>query len=270
MAENDRMRRLCECLALACVMSACGAHEPPITSLAGEIHLHQYADGAHLSALFIDPPTPLAQTSFDSALPALPPGVYDQGDCTAYSLEACAGPSGCPSPPVLNGGPIAVDGLPMPIDFTYDPAMQIYTEYTILGPFLPGGIDAQIVASGQGVIPAFGGTVQLPQPFNPSSTIEAGLESGLQASWTPSNDGTQVKILLSVVPMTGYSVVATCTVDDSLGTYRVPDDLLALMPPAPRTLQLELSRYRLINMPLGDGRGVVVHGGFSVLSGRAE
>ena len=34
----------------------------------------------------------------------------------------------------------------------------------------------------------------------------------------------------------------------------------------PRQLELEVSRYRLLDVPIGGGRGVVLHASYSVLS----
>jgi hypothetical protein len=250
-------------------LGACKAADPPVRSLAGEIHLHQYGDGAHLSALFIDPATPIERTSFDSALPAAPPSLYDRNGCTAFLLSECDN-NGCPVPPPIDVGPVAVEGLPMPIDFKYDQQLEGYDDYTIIGPFLPPGAEPEIHASGSARFPAFSGSVKIPAEFNPSSTLMQGTSAGLEVSWTPSRDGSEVRVLVSVLPTMGTGAVASCQVDEALGQYRVPDDLMALLPPPPRQVQLELSRYRLANLPLGDGRAVVVHGGYSVLSAVTE
>ena len=184
-----------------------------------------------------------------------------------YSLAACAN-GGCEGPDPIDGGPVALEGLPMSVELSFDKQLGGYDDLTVEGPFVPGGKEVSIVATGGGKIPAFAGKVQLPLPFTPTSTLQSGIQAGLEVGWSPTKDGSIVQELLSAVPTMDYSVVATCTVDETAGRYRVPDAVLALMPPAPR--QLQLSRYRLVDIPVGDGAGVVVHGGYSVLSALTE
>jgi hypothetical protein len=233
------------------------------------VHIHQYSDGAHLSALFIDPATPVARTSFDSALPAAPPMLYDQNGCTAYSLGECEN-NGCPVPPLLDIGPVTLDGLPMPIELQWDRSLEGYSDFTFLGSFVDPGADVQIHAAGTAKFGKVDGSVHIPAAWNPSSTLANGTAAGLEASWTPSGDGSNVRVLVSVLPNTGFGAVADCVVSEAKGQYRVPDDLMALLPPPPRQVQLELSRYRLVDLPIGDGRAIRVHGGFSVLSAVME
>jgi len=248
---------------------ACGGSAPVIDRRIGEVHMHQYDTGAHLSVLFIAPGTPIARTSYDSALPSVQPLLYDAEGCTVYSLSSCEN-GGCKVPDPIDGGPVALDGLPRAVNLSFDEQLGGYDDLTVDGPFLPGGMKASIVAVGNAKVPAFTGHVQLPMPFSPTSTLQSGIGSGLEIGWSPTKDGSIVQVLLSSVPMAGYSMVATCTVDETTGRYRVPDAILALLPPAPRQLQLEITRYRLVDIPVGDGAGVVMHGGYSVLSALSE
>ncbi len=258
----ERMR-----LALAfsgLLAGACGG-APSISSRAGEVHLHQYSTGAHLSALFLDPPTPLAQTEFDSALPSVNAPVFDDGTCRVFVVRTC---TDCPALSVVDGGDVDVAGLPRPVDLAFHRDLGGYDDLVVDGQFLAGGAQAKVTSLGSERVPAFEASVRIPQPIAPSTTLESGLAGGLEVGWTPA--GGDVKIALTVVPIAGDVAAVTCVADEAAGRFRMSDAALALLPPPPRQLQLEVSRYQLLDVPLGDGRGVVVHGGNAVLSAVSE
>lgn len=249
----------------------CNDAGAPITSRAGEVHLHQYTSGAHLSVLYVDPPTPLAQTEFDSSLPSVNAPIYDRGGCRVFQIASCG--ASCPAPGLIDGGPIEMLGLQRPVDLAFDKRLGGYTDLVVErdGGFLVGGTRATVRAQGGGKIPPWEAEMVQPMPFSPSTTLDAGLSSGLEISWPSSgSDGAGVKILVNVIADSGLSGAITCELEDAAQHFRVPDDALALLPPAPRQVQLEVSRYRLVDVPLGDGRSVVVHGAYAVLSARAE
>ncbi len=256
---------------LAAVLLVGCSGERPIDHRVGEIHLHQYATGAHLQALFIDPPTPIEDTEFDSTLPGLITPSYDDGVCKVFPGGACPAP--CNSPTPIDAGRVRVAGLLRPVDLGWNPSLGSYEDLVTDGDFVTVGARAVVTGAGGGGVPAFSTELVIPPRLEPTSTLDSGLGAGFEASWRPTGEALRVQILLGATQTgpTGSSyATVSCFVDDALGRFRVPDAALALLPPAPRRLQLEMSRNRLVDVSLGDGRGIVVHGGHALLTGRSE
>ena len=258
----------------AACLSACGGSAATstsgITTRVGEVHMHQYASGGHVDALFVDPPTPIGETSFDAASPNTIPATLDSNGCQLYlAMNGCSG-TACPVSKEVDGGRVEVSGLPTPVELTYQPQFGSYTSYSTTADFLKGGVTARISGGGVGTVAAFAGEVEMPQVITPTTTLDNGIGAGLEISWAPVGDDSQVKVLLNVVPSTGYGASIVCFISENAARIRLPDAMMAHLPPAPRQLQLEVSRYRLKNVAMEGGTSVVLHGGYAVLSARAE
>lgn len=237
-----------------------------ITSRTGEVHIHQYPTGAHIEALFVDPPTPIEETDFDSTLPVRNPPILNDGDCRTYKIGGCSS-GDCRAPELVDGGRVRIEGLPQAVDMSFLPQFGSYSDPVVDdGMFLRAGMVAKVTGLGGGRVPPFESQIDVPTPIVPTSTLESGIASGLEVSWTPAGDGSRVKLLLNVVPASGDGGTITCYVDEALGRYRLPDAAIALLPPPPHTLQLEVNRYRLVEVPIGAGGSIVMHSGFAVLS----
>jgi len=256
-------------LGLLLLLGGClGAEPPRITSRTGEVHLHQYATGAHIEALFVDPATPVEQTEFDSTLPTRNPPFLEVDGCKVYDFGGCTG--ACRAPTLVDGGSVAIEGLPQAIELGYESQSGGYDNLILDGAVLTGGTVARVHGEGRGNIPSFSAEIVVPSTISPTTTLESGLSGGLELAWSSAGDGSHVKLVLNVVPADGTTVAIACYLDDTLGRFRLPDEALARLGPAPRTVQLEVSRYRLVDVPLGDGRAVVLHSGNSVLSATME
>jgi hypothetical protein len=248
---------------------ACG-HGDGITSRVGELHLHQYPFGGHITPLFINPPTPMAEVQFDSALPVLRTPMLVAGDCMVYVADGCV--RACLTPPApIDGGRIDIAGLAQPVTTVFHADFGgYYDDLSFDSDVLTGGTTVQVKGEGSAMVPPFATSLRLPMPITPTSTLASGLQNGLHVAWTAAGDDTRVRIELDVAPSAGNQVSVVCELTDGAQQLDLPDSVRALLPPAPRQLQLEVSRYRLTNVSLGDGRGVVVHGGYSVPSSAQE
>jgi hypothetical protein len=273
-AENGTVARLALHLALApwvCMpigLAACaGASE--VDRLVGEVHLHQNPMSAYVHALFVDPPTPVAQARGDSALPT-PPSLYEEGGCQAYEVRGCTGD--CNTPVTIDAGEVEIAGLAREIKLRYQPMFGGYDDLVFDGAFLPGGAMVDARGQGRGKVPAWEGSVRLADPLQISSTLGAGL-GGLRFDWSPGTRPAEIEALISVTPQGPDALptrVIRCAIDDAAGELRVPDAALALMPAAPRVIQIETTRQELVRVALGSGLGVVLHGGYSVSESRSE
>ncbi len=251
----------------ACAL-ACGSSPEAIATRIGEVHLHRYPSGGIVSTLFVDPPTPIAQTELDSALPNVYTPARTDGSCRLIVIGSCA--PRCAPPDPVDGGAVVVDGLAHALELTFDPKSGSYEPIQTDDLGAAAGALVTVRSPGAPHVAAFDGAVALPRRLTAASTLDAGLSRGLEASWTPADPGARILVDLTVVPRTGTGAIVRCDLDDAAGRVRVPDDLLALVPAAPRLVDLEISRYRIVDVPVGDGRSVVLHGSDSVLFGRDE
>jgi hypothetical protein len=237
----------------------------------GEIHLHQYEAGAHLQVLFIDPPSPIAQTSFDSTLPNQIAPLWTGDGCSVIPTGSC--PT-CMAPRPIDAGPVHIRGLARPVDLAFDQAMAAYEEVVTADDLLPDGTRITVDGDGlAGVVPPFSTMLAMPERAEPTSTLDSGLDAGFEASWGPSGGDVKFRVLLNITPTGGTGAPGAaidCLADDATGHFTLPAGARALIPARPRVTQLEITRSRLVDVALGDGRGVVVHGGFSSLTGKNE
>jgi hypothetical protein len=240
----------------------------PLSTRVGELHLHQYASSGIAASLFVDPPTPLAQTDLDSALPNVYTPALIDGPCKAIIYGSCA--PDCAPPDPVDGGSLSVAGLAHPLELRFDPRSGGYLQVKTSDLAEAAGAQVTVRSTGTAEIPGFEGVVELPRALDAASTLDAGIDDGLELSWTPADPGTKILVELTVVPRMGTAVIARCILDDEAARLALPLAVMALMPRGPRQIDLEISRYRLVDVPVGGGRSVVLHGSDTVPFARNE
>jgi hypothetical protein len=259
-------------LLMALAAAACGCGESHLDSRVGEVHLHQYPSGGIVSTLFVNPPTPLANTELDSALPNVYTPAQVSGPCKLILIGSCA--PHCAPPDPVDGGTVEIDGLEQPLSLSFNPRSGSYADLKTDALGAAAGTAVQVRATGAAHIAAFSGEIALPLPLNATTTLDQGLSGGLEIDWTPADPGASILIELTVVPRMGSGAIVRCILDhdhdNGLARFRVPDELLASVPAAPRLLDLEVARFHLDNVATGGGRSVVLHGSDSLLFARDE
>lgn len=274
--------------ALIAALAGCGADNapqgPPITRLAGDIHIHQYTDSGHALAQFAAAPLPLASVRLDGLGHLdFAPTIVD-GPCGLILPPTCRPACGddqyCSQPDVcsplrpftqVDGGEVRVSGgrlVPL-IRLLWSAASGgYYSEPADLGgPIFQGG---EVLAVRGGGIDryAFDGAVRAPQPLSlrdalpgPAGRLPAA--GALDLSWQPAG-AAAVEVFLTVSRSDGRWGQVSCQVPDQ-GAVRVGARLLAGLPPPPRTVTLTVSRVEQQLMPTREpGTGVAAHAEFSL------
>ncbi len=249
----------------AALVGACNGSSP-VTMLYGEVHIHQFADGAHLSALFVRAPVAAASVPGDEILPLIP-STTSAGACTLTPLDAAKQP---PAPALVDDGTlhlVAADGS-RTVELVWLQGTSSYAPITPLplgAPVFAGGVRIAVDGAGA-VMPAFSGAVVTPQPLMLTEPHALAIPAGgdLAITWPPAG-GERVTVDLVVSRSDGASMLIECRAADADGTVAVPRALLDALPPRPRDLQLEVSRDDIVRAPSRkSGQGVLLHAGFEV------
>src|SRR5215472_15790447 len=67
-----------------------GGSAGPVTSFAGELHLHQFPDGSPVWAAFLGDPVPISALQGDSVTEVDTAITAVEGPCTLYVLPTCS------------------------------------------------------------------------------------------------------------------------------------------------------------------------------------
>jgi hypothetical protein len=252
-----------------------------VTELVGEVHLHQYPDGSHAWAAFLQQGIPVTTfhrdsvTEIDTVVTKTdgPCNLYVAPTCTSVCLGAtfCYAPDTCQPLPAwtyINGGEVDVTGsslIPL-IRMYWDAAASSYDSDPAPGglTLFAGGEQLKIVG-GTGEF-AFRGTVPAPMPLvllSPSPSEDFHMPLGATAlplTWKSLNSGS-IEVLITASSPSGAEGEIRCYTDDT-GSLTVPADLMAAMPPPPRATTFEILRNVEIVMPIArPGAGVFIHAG---------
>jgi hypothetical protein len=246
---------------IAFVLCGCSGSSSP-TMLFGEVHIHQFADGAHLSALFVRAPVAASAVPGDEILPGTPPSLV-MGTCTLTRLDPTMLP---PVPALADAGNVHLSGPNRVVELAWRPPAG----YVPLTPLALGteafadGVRVDVSGDG-GTMPAFSGSVNTPpalvlvQPH----ALAVGDAGDLTIAWTPAPGDARITVDLVVSRADGASSLVECRVADSDGAVTIPRALLDGVPPRPRDLQLQVSRDDIVRAPSRrSGQGVILHAGF--------
>jgi hypothetical protein len=261
-AHFQRMRVTAIAWALVAGCGGSGSMDPGrIDSLYGEVHIHQFAEGSHLSALFVRTPVAAAAVDGDEILPSLPPNARD-GACTLTQLD----PAALPSVPALSeAGVVHLDG-DRAVELVWDGALMGYRlsqPLSLSAPAFAGGVTVQVTGDG-GAAPAFAGSVTTPPPLELTTprALALGDVGDLAIAWMPAHADV-VTIDLVVSTDDGRAAQIHCVADDAAGALAVPRTLLSGVPARPRDLQLMVSRDQIVRAPSHTARlGVILHAGW--------
>jgi len=275
-------------LAALCVVAGCGGGGPSqpspsaVSVLVGEVTIHEFVDWTHAWAVFLADGVPAAQARYDTILYA-PTSTTQLGACEVLRGPVCHVPCGAqaycqsddhcaPSPTrvFVDAGPLAVmggNGSLEPMTMRFDPASALYASTPSPGPGLvfTGGESLEIALAGGSGIPATRSTIVTPAPVQLTAPARDPLRvppnEPLHFAWTQGN-AEFLEILLvasSNVDATRWTSVR-CLTDDR-GEYDMPIAVLATLPPAPRTLHLEVTRNSERVIAIGAARGILIHTG---------
>ncbi len=233
---------------------------PFVSRLTGEVHVHQFPQGGHAWASFLSTPVPLAGINGDQLVNLEFAPTQREGRCTLYlpphctpactATALCLGQNSCvPLTPLpdVDAGEVRVTGSLL------HPTIRLW----FAGPDTPYDADPRPgatllytggetlrVAGGTGRF-AFAGDIPAPMPVivtAPDLTLPLRFfpAQDLTVTWQPA--GAQL-VLLQLVISTGDrgSGHIRCLSPDS-GKLTVPRDLMASLPPPPRSIRFELER----------------------------
>jgi hypothetical protein len=162
---------------------------------------------------------------------------------------------------IVNGHGIAE------VDLTFDGAARTYLPIVPLPPdrgIFIGGETLTISAAG-GAAGAFTGAIVAPRPLTLTgpATLAIADDQDLPITWVP-DDATQIGATLVASTSDGRWTLVSCTSADAAGRLVLPKALLAQLPPAPRDLQLQVSRAQLGTASGPGDTGVLLHAGYTV------
>jgi hypothetical protein len=256
----------------------------PVEALAGEITVHEFPDWTHAWAAFVTTPVPLDQVS-TGTLFHLPVESATLGACTVTlpptCSPACAAGAFCaadhclplPDRHLTEGGPVEVAGgagTVGAIHMAFAGGSGYYDSSPPPGPGLSftGAEKLHFAFGGGGAIPNVSAALNAPDLLlvtdlasQPLSAITGGV-----VRWAP-GPSELVEIVLSVASTvdSSRSVSLRCLALDD-GELILPPAAMALLPPPPREAHLQVSRDSNRVVSLGDGRGVLVHAGYTVVA----
>ncbi len=248
----------------------------PVTALVGELHLHQFPDGSHAWAAFIDPPLPMDALKGDSVTELDTAITKVEGPCTLYVTPTCTpdcaasafcqAPNQCvplPTWTYIDAGPIDVTGSSVvpQIRLFWDGPGDVYQADPPpgAGVLFAGGEDLRIVG-GTGDY-AFQG--ELPAPTRvvvrapDLSQLQLPTSGPLDVVWV-SEQTDEVEILVSASSSSGSANIRCVTGDT--GALTVPADFVEALPPPPRATRFEILRVEQRFLPIARaGQGLLVH-----------
>ena len=250
----------------------------PVTALTGEVHLHQFPDGAHAWTAFIEPPLPIQAMHGDSVTEVDTAATSIVGPCTLYMAPTCSrqcsdssfcyAPNDCanlPSWTYIDGGPVQVTGssvVPL-IRMWWNASAAAYDADPAPGftHLFAGGDDLELLG-GSGPY-AFTGDVPAPLPvslISPDPRADFLLETNgpFEISWV-SDHSDEIEILITAYATSGASAEIRCVTTDT-GAFTIPASLMRALPPPPRETRFEIVRNEQRVLPVArDGLGVYVH-----------
>ncbi|MCU1283549.1 MAG: hypothetical protein JWM53_7095 [bacterium] len=279
-------------LALALALGACsgsGGSDPPSLAdprLIGELTLHELfpPNWTHAWAVFLDPSGPLPPANADAALTMVPKTTPAVGQCELITESTCT--IQCPADTVCHWGSCAnakplplVDaglvhvtggmGPSSPMSLAFAPPFGIYESTPPPGPayLFAGGEILDISFDGGGPIPPIQTKLETPVWLDVTApdlrAVHLPKAGALHVAWNGVHR-TAIEFVLVVSSNTsGASVIVRCTLEDT-GTFDLAPELIAQVPPPPRSVHLELSRLTRQLAPAGSNRSVLLHGGFTV------
>jgi hypothetical protein len=256
-------------------------HPRPITQLAGEIHIHQFATGGHVGAELVMPPIPLASAGLASLLEIPYAVAATAGACRAVVRPYCSMDcpprqfcvardtcGGWPDEAPTEAGAIDITGgqRTARVDLAWQPDRAMYLPSPLGASVFTGGELLHVHAAG-GALQAFSADIVAPHTLVLTQPEVAPLRlptvGPLALAWVPdATDNTgEIRALLTVDDVQGQATTwIQCEAADGDGSLVVPESLVALLPPPPRNYILEVTRNVVTIAPLGDdGVGVRVH-----------
>lgn len=255
-----------------------GAPAAPITALVGEVHLHQFPLGSHAWAAFDQVPVPVAEVTTDTLHEIEPTPTLVEGPCALYQTPACspvcapgtycASTNRCaPLEPVLDvdDGPVDVQGSQLwpDIRLTFSSVTSPYVSVPAPGDVqLFAGGERLAYRGGEGAL-AFAGTVVAPREVivtapDLTQPLRFPTAAPLAIAWV-GEGADEIVVFLHASQESGTTAYVRCVTAD-VGTLDVPADIMAALPPPPRSIRLEVERdEQRIAATETSGLGVLVH-----------
>lgn len=239
---------------------------PTVTASSGivaDIHVHQFADGSHLTAGFVDQGVPLHDDLDDQLAQYVLDPVARDGACALYVTfrcdPICPGDSSyCSATNVcspytpkqyLDAGVVTVLGAARApvIHMQFQPNGRYYlADVPPTRPIFDGGESITVdVPAGRFGLHATATAPHAPVIASPTTLHVTG--APLVVSWAGKEGRVAVRLIVST--KSGDGAELACVVDDT-GGFTLPASLLSKLPPAPRDLHLEVDRFVRTVVPL--------------------
>jgi hypothetical protein len=284
-------------VAIAFAFGACGSDESGVETsiggsrLIGELSLHELwpPDWTHAWGAFLDPSGPLPPADAESALLTLPEQTPAVGACEIITAATCDVPcpqdAACqwnrcvPRKPLrfVEAGMMHVTGGrgPLsPMSLGFDSENGLYDSAPAPGPgfLFTGGEVLDITFDGGGPLPAMHAQFETPAPLEVASPdlqrLQLPVSGPLHLAWNPVHR-TPLELVLSASKANSAPSIVRCTLEDN-GAFDVAPEILAQLPPPPRSIHLELSRLNREAFSTGPNRAVLIHGGFTLVGNSSE
>jgi hypothetical protein len=235
------------------VVLVVGCSSPPIERLYGEVHVHAYANGVHPAALFVAQPLPAARASGESIFGQDAPPL---GSCVA-GLAAGIGDLRA-----VDAGKVDISGSQQ-VELRFDDGVRTYLPSAPLPPSLFNGGERLHMSAAGAEAPAFDGQLTAPAPLELLSPLVLD-HADDEIRWRP-GDATRIALILVASRSDGQWTAISCAAADRDGQITISPSLLAVLPPPPRDLQLQVSRDQIVRVAgARPGDGVVLHAGWQV------
>ncbi len=250
----------------------------PVTSLIGEIHLHQFPLGSHAWAGFLDKPLPLSRAHPDQLVEYEMPKTRVEGPCALYVQPSCVPGCGprtyCSATDTctafeplkyIDVGEVKVVGstkVPT-LRMFFDRSESTYQTEPPAGPIqLFAGGDQLSLEGGKDDY-AFRGSI----PSPPSVAVTAPdltkdlrfpLDGPLKIDWV-SEASLSMTIIITASAHDGPLAYIRCNTAD-VGSLTVPASMMSALPRPPRDIRLEIERYEERTFPIArPGVGIFVN-----------
>jgi hypothetical protein len=254
-----------------------------ITHLAGALFLHEFPASGHGTLNVVEKPISLAELDGREPFSLRYEPAARQGSCWLFLPPSCApacapsklctGPNQCtPITPLLNLdiGELQVTGsatAPLIRLWFIAPESSYGVDPAPGAAKLYAGGERLEITGGRGPY-ALHGSWPAPAPvvvYEPAEQQPLHLPTAgpFTLRWEPAGSSLMVVQLITSGRDGAWGNIR-CLVPDS-GSFTVPGELIAALPPPPRSVRYELERDEelLLPLPLGPGVGMLVHAGFT-------
>lgn len=238
----------------------------PRGGVVAEVHLHQWEGSSHFTAAFVSDGVVYDASRLEQLVNFVVPPVATVDQCALFDHPLCVptcdarrefcsvGARCVPYEPLrhVDGGPVTITGggVAPVVRLAFDPPTATYRSDLPFSRHAYVGGEALNVAIGDVDI-----AVSAPRPMQLSPVPQLSAAAPFTLQWK--REEGEVRVELVATASGGESASIVCVASD-IGSLRIPDELLAQLPPRPRLLRLDYERVARVRRELVAGRSVVV------------